>query len=84
MKRSLLIIVLIVCFILLASCGNRKVGIDLNQSFNKAYVNIGNEWKEFSIKSWRDFQEGDEVQIETTNGEVYLTHYSNMVLVNKK
>ena len=84
MKKTLLIIVLVICFVFLASCGNRKVGIDIYQSFNKAYVNVGGEWKELSIKSWRDFSEGDEVQIVTTNGEVYLTHYSNMILVNKK
>ena len=82
MKKLVLIALMVVALIVLSSCGNRQVGIDTYQTFTKAYIKLGNEWKIVGIKSWRDFENGDEVQIITDKGEVYLTHYSNMVLVN--
>lgn len=81
MKKLILVIVLILSIFLMSSCGNRTVGIDVYQTFTKAYVNIKGEWKEFAVSSWRDFEDSDVVQIVTTDGNVYLTHYMNMVLV---
>ena len=83
-KYILLVVVLLISLIVLSSCGNRQVGIDTNQTFTTALINLGGEWKTVSVKSWRDFDNGDEVQIITSNGEVYLTHYVNVILVNKK
>jgi len=82
MKKIILAILLILGLALLSACGNRQVGIDTNQTFTKAYINIGGEWKTVTVKAWRDFQDGDEVQITTKEGVVYLTHYMNVVLVN--
>ena len=82
MKKIVFIAILAVALVLLSSCGNRQYGIDTNQTFKTAYIRLGNEWKVVSVKSWRDFSEGDEVQIITDTGKVYLSHYSNMVLVN--
>lgn len=83
-KVILLVLVLILSVIILSSCGNRQVGIDTNQSFNKAYVNLGGEWQLISVKAWRDFDKCDEIQIIASDGTVYLTHYSNMILVSGK
>ena len=83
-KVILLVLVLILSVFILSSCGNRQVGIDTNQNFNKAYVNLGGEWQLISVKAWQDFKQGAEVQIIASDGTVYLTHYSNMVLVSGK
>lgn len=83
-KIILIVIMLLVGLVTFSACGNRQVGIDTAQSFNRAYIKLGGEWKEVTVKSWRDFNNGDEVQIVTTDGTVYLSHYSNMVLVSKK
>lgn len=83
-KYILLVVALLISLIVLSSCGNRQVGIDTNQTFTSALINLGGEWKTVSVKSWRDFDNGDGVQIITSNGEVYLTHYVNVILVNKK
>ena len=82
MKKVIAILLMIILLVILSSCGNRQVGIDTNQTFTKAYIKLGNEWKIVSVKAWRDFKDGDEVQIVTDSGEVYLSHYSNIVLVN--
>jgi len=83
-KIIALIMLLSIAVLILSSCGNRQVGFDTAQSFNKAYIKLGDEWKEVTVKFWRDFDNGDEVQIVTTDGTVYLSHYSNMVLVSRK
>ena len=82
MKKAILIAILAIALIVLSSCGNRQYGIDTNQTFKTAYIRLGDKWEVVSVKSWRDFSEGDDVQIITDKGKVYLSHYSNMVLVN--
>lgn len=82
-KYILLVVALIICVVVLSSCGNRQVGFDTYQSFNTAYLNIGGEWTKIKLKSWRDFDNGDEVQVVDEKGKVYLTHYSNAVLTNE-
>ena len=82
MKKVILIAILAIALIVLSSCGNRQYGIDTNQTFKTAYIRLGDKWEVVSVKSWRDFSKGDEVQIITDKGKVYLSHYSNMVLVN--
>ena len=83
-KVILLVLVLLFAVVILSSCGNRQVGIDTNQNFNKAYINLGSEWKLITVKAWRDFENGDEIQVVASDGTVYLTHYSNMILVSGK
>ena len=82
-KHLFLVLALVICGVVLCSCGNRQVGIDTNQTFKRALILWGQEWKEVSVKNWRDFENGDEVQITTEDGFVYLTHYMNVILINK-
>jgi hypothetical protein len=59
-------------------CGNRQI-IDLNYTFNKAYIEgIG----EIEIKKWNDYTDSDMVQVIANDGTVYLTHSSNVILVS--
>jgi len=83
MKKILLIGLLVVLMIVLSSCGNRQTGLDTYQTFKKAHILLNGEWREINIKAWRDFENGDEVQVVTPDGKVYLTHYMNVVLVNE-
>ena len=83
-KIILIVLVLAVGLFVVSACGNRQVGFDTAQSFNKAYVKLGDEWQTVTVKAWRDFDNGDEVQIVASDGTIYLTHYSNMILVSGK
>lgn len=85
MKKWIFIGILLVMVLVLSSCmvGNRRVGFDSAQTFEKADILIEGEWKRVSVKSWRDFDQSDVVQIEATDGTVYLTHYSNAVLIKE-
>ena len=84
-KKIVLIVVLVAMLFALCSCmvGNRRVGFDSAQTFEKADILIEGEWKRVSVKSWRDFDQSDVVQVEATDGTVYLTHYSNAVLIKE-
>ena len=82
-KIIVLVVLLIAAVFILSSCGNRQSGIDTNQTFNRAYVLLDGMWEEVKVKVWRDFEKCDEVQIISQDGKVYLTHYSNVVLVNE-
>ena len=82
-KYFILVIILIITLFIFSSCGNRQVGIDTVQTFKRAYIRLGETWTEVSVKGWRDFDNGDEIQIATIDGKVYLTHYCNVILVNE-
>ena len=71
---SLVIIMIAAVF---TGCGNKQI-IDLNYTFNKAYIEgIG----EIEIKKWNDYVDSDMVQVISKDGTVYLTHSSNVILI---
>lgn len=79
-KIIILVVILAAAVFILSACGNRQM-IDTTYSFNKAYIKLGDEWKVVSVKGWRDFDDGDEIQVQDSEGNTYLTHYNNVVMV---
>lgn len=84
MKITLPIIIVIALFIVSISAivmhgCNRQI-VDLQYSFNYADIEgIG----EIQIKSWRDYNQSDMIQVTGVDGTVYLTHSSNVILMYK-
>lgn len=78
------VIVVILIYGVVTTVGNRGIGVDLNNRFNRAIIKLGETVHEIGIKSWRDFDDSDVVQIIGEDGTVYLTHYNNIILVNRK
>lgn len=60
MKKFLVILAAIM--VAFSICGCNKQIIDLNYKFDKAYIILGDEAKEVTIKSWNDYEESDMVQ----------------------
>lgn len=56
---------------------------DLNWRFEQAKINLLNEVIDVEVKSWKDYDDSDVVQITAEDGSVYLTHYTNVVLIHK-
>ena len=86
MKKIAIVALIIALCLTLTACqiGNRKIGFDTTQTFRWAIIQLGNgELIEGPVDSWRDFNEGDSVQI-TIKGVTYLTHYANVILVTEK
>lgn len=69
---------------LFAAVGCNQTIIDTEYTFEKAIVCIGGEWQEVEIKKWTDYADGDQIQIETKDGYVYLVHSNNITLIHKK
>lgn len=68
---------IILTVIIMSSCGYNKQLIDLEYSYDMAIIDgIGN----VPIKSWCDYENSDMIQVIDTNGRVYLTHSSNVIL----
>ena len=89
MKKKIIIAVIILLVLVIAACaiyweathGNRRL-IDTSNRFDRAIIQLpGGEVVEGKISSWLDFSDSDVVQI-TMDGKTYLTHYSNVCLIN--
>lgn len=85
MKRRIvaLIISLGIGVVMLTGCGNVDV-IDTVYTYNKAIINLGNgEVIEVDVKSWRDYEDGEQLQITATDGTVYLVSSFNCTLIKE-
>lgn len=86
--KKLIVVLIITLFsvAVLVGCteiktGNRMLAGKDVQTFNYAYVRIGDKnVVEGYVTQWRDYDNSDEVQV-LLDGKFYLTHYSNVVLV---
>ena len=64
-----------------ATHGNRRL-IDTKNRFDRAVIALpGGEVVDGKVSSWLDFNNSDVVQI-TIGGKTYLTHYSNVCLID--
>ena len=80
MKKIIFILVLIFTIVLMSGCNKQMV--DFNYKFDKAYISLPNgQCVEGKIDSWTDFEDGDQIQLKI-DGKTYLTHISNVVMVN--
>jgi len=69
--------------ILLGLTGCNKQVIDLDYSFDKAICMIGNETKEFELRTWKDY-DGEQLQLVDTDGNKYLVSSFNCTLIKEK
>lgn len=80
MKRILLALLALAAALLLTACGNRTV-IDTVYTFDRAIIALPDgSYIKGEVESWRDFEDGDQLQV-TIDGVTYLTHSSNVVLI---
>ena len=83
---TVICIVSIICMIIAISsgCGNRTV-FDTRYTFNYAVVSLfDGTTVEGEVKSWKDYDDSDMVQVIFSDGTVYYTHGSNVILIYKK
>lgn len=64
-----------------ATAGN-KVLLDTKYTFTKAITNINGEQIEIEIDKWADF-EGEQIQIISKDGIVYLLSMNNTILIGE-
>lgn len=67
-----------------SGCGNLDI-FDTNYTFDTAYVRWPNgEMKTIPVKQWKDYENGEQIQIISTDGCIYLISSVNAVLVRHK
>lgn len=83
---KLLAIVVIIIFVLLmaivlSSCGYNRTIVDTKWSFDDVIIALPDGSSVTGhVESWTDYENSDMIQV-TTNGTTYLTHSSNVVLI---
>lgn len=78
----ILIATLLALVISISACNYQMV--DLNYKFDYAYISYGDGTVEkVEIASWRDYEDGDQIQITGTDGTVYLVHSESCILVKE-
>lgn len=82
MKKFIILAVSIVTLFVLNSCN--KTIVDTTYTFDKAVLNLGEEYITINVKSWTDYQDGNQIRVTSTDGTVYLVHSSNITLIKEK
>ena len=86
MKKILIsICVALITVLCLAGCdfGNWDM-IDTNYTYDKAIIALPTgETIEIDIKQWSDYTDGEQIQIISTDGTIYLTSSYNCTLIRK-
>ena len=78
MKKTIVVLVCI-CSVLLSACNYNVV--DLQYNYDYAIIRLQNgEIIEGEVQSWRDYEDGDQLQI-TIDGKTYLVHANNCTLI---
>lgn len=81
MKKKILtlIIICLMIFMPLVISGCNYQMLDFNYTFTKAYVKIGDEWKDLEIIRWCDY-EGEQLQLTLKDGTVMVVSSINCIL----
>ena len=89
-KSKIIVIIIVIVVILVAAVviywesthGNRSL-IDTKYRFDRAIIRLPNgEIADGKVTSWLDYDDSDVVQV-TIDGKTYLTHYSNVCLIDE-
>ncbi len=65
----------------LSSCGNMDV-FDTQYTYSSAMIKLPDGTSiTVDVLSWTDYSDSDMVQIKTTDGMIYFTHSTNVVLM---
>ena len=80
MKKIIaLVLVLLTAWLL---CGCNMTVFDTTFTFNHAFVSLPDgSCVDGPIKAWKDWEDSDMLQVTFSDGTVYYTHSSNVVLV---
>lgn len=82
-KISILIAILMVLMVCLTACGNYDF-IDGSWKFTRALIEIpGGDVIEVQVESWTDSEDGEQITIKTSGGQVYLVSANNCIMMKE-
>lgn len=83
-------VLIVAATVFLISCSNvettnaNKQWFDFNNTFDTAIIDLHNEVITVKVKSWTDYEDGEQLQIIAEDGTVYLTSSYNCTLIKSK
>ena len=82
MRKLLIVLLSIFCllFVIFALSGCNKQVFDFNYKFD--HVHIYETGKCYEIKSWRDYDDSDQIQVVLKDDSVLLLHSTDCALVH--
>ena len=82
-KKIILLLTTVIMILSLAACGNKTL-LDTTYTFDEAIIRLPDgSVISGEITTWTDYEDGDSLQITLKNGNTYLVHASNAVLICK-
>lgn len=79
-----LLVFIIVLGMLFAFTGCNKQIFDTTYTFHTAIVKLADDSVvKGEVKSWRDFKDGDQIQVTMADGATYLVHSTNCTLIGE-
>lgn len=80
----LLALAVLVGTLLLSSCKINYDFVDTQFAYDVAIITLHDGARiEVPIRSWRDYEDGEQLQITSTDGTVYLVSSYNCILIDK-
>ena len=79
MKKFIMISLLRLGLLGLTGC-NKQI-FDFDYTYHTAICNIGGEYKEIKLKSWTDYEDGEQLQLKDYEGYTYLVSSINCTLI---
>lgn len=81
-KYGLAVVTLLIVVIGVLFTGCNKDLLDTNYTYDRAVMLIGGEVVEVQVKQWRDYEDGEQIQVISTDGKTYLVNSVNCTLIN--
>lgn len=82
-KMLLIVVVLFVMMFVLTGCGNKDL-FDTVYTYNYAIVDfLDGRVEKINVKQWRDYEDGEQIQIIAKDGTVYLVNSVNCILIKE-
>ena len=80
-KIIMALVVMLTAMAVFTSC-NQGI-VDLHLKFERAIIKLPNgDVLDVKIRKWYDYQNSDQIQVVTKDGEVYLVHSANIALIH--
>ena len=82
-KKIALLLITIAMALSLCACGNKTL-LDTTYTFDEAIIRLPDgSIVSGEVTTWTDYEDGDSLQITLKDGNTYLVHASNAVLISK-
>ena len=83
-KKIALLLITIAMTLSLCACGNKTL-LDTTYTFDEAIIRLPDgSVISGEVTTWTDYEDGDSLQITLKDGNTYLVHASNAVLISKE